>query len=421
MEPVPAAEVIGYAAGDLARMIAELLDNATAFSPPETQVVVSNTLRLDGSALIEVRDEGFGMSGAELAKAHRRVAGDVSVEVPTSRQMGLTVVGRLARRHGVTVELISERDTGGGLRAGVLVPAKLMLGDKPALAGRESSLPVRRTSKTAEPVGTRRETGAAPAAPLPRRATDGARSLRAGDSPAGSGNTGRSLPTRSSGSRAFVDSSQPGGLPRRIPPAKAGRPAPVGEDAPGKAAALSGNGDGPGNGNAPADRRAVQPPGQPPLPPRRPRPAVQGDAPSPWFASAEAETAPAGPPRQETAESRRPAGLPASELPRRPVPAAPASPGESRPDAAGDPGQIVHERPGAADAGGTTQAGLPRRVPRQGSGTERPKPRATEERPKPRGAGDEESARRNAGRTLTFLSNYQSGIRRGQPDGRDET
>ncbi|WP_211122524.1 nitrate- and nitrite sensing domain-containing protein [Streptomyces yatensis] len=424
VEPVHDAEVIGYAAGDLARMIAELLDNATAFSPPETQVVVSNTLRLDGSALIEVRDEGFGMSGAELAKAHRRVAGDVSVEVPTSRQMGLTVVGRLARRHGVTVELISERDTGGGLRAGVLVPARLMLGDKPALAGRESSLPVRRSSKSAEPVGTRRETGAAPAAPLPRRATDGARSLSAGDSSVGSGDTGRSLPTRPSGSRAFVDASQPGGLPRRIPPAKAGRPAAAGEDAPGKAAAL-GNGDGPGNGpgngNAPADRRAVPPPGQPPLPPRRSRPAAQGDAPSPWFASAEAESAPAGPPAEERAESRKPAGLPASELPRRPVPAAPAPGGESRPDAADDSGQIVHERPGAADAGGTTQAGLPRRVPRQGPGTERPKPRATEERPKPRGAGDEESARRNAGRTHSFLSNYQSGIRRGQPDGRDET
>ncbi|AEM82974.1 nitrate- and nitrite sensing domain-containing protein [Streptomyces violaceusniger] len=421
VEPVPAAEVIGYAAGDLARMIAELLDNATAFSPPETQVVVSNTLRLDGSALIEVRDEGFGMSGAELAKAHRRVAGDVSVEVPTSRQMGLTVVGHLARRHGVTVELISERDTGGGLRAGVLVPARLMLADKPALAGGQSSLPVRQTSaRTAEPVGTRRETGAAPAAPLPRRATDGARSLRAGDSPADSAATGRSLPTRSSGSRAFVDALQPGGLPRRIPPAKAGRPAPVGEDAPGKAAA-PGNGNGKGNGNAPLDRRAAQPPGQPPLPPRRSHPAAGDDAPSPWFASAEAETAPAGSPAEETAESRKPADLPASELPRRPVPAAPASPGESRPDAADDPGQIVHERPGAADAGGITQAGLPRRVPRQDPGTDRAKPRATEERPKPRGAADEETARRNAGRTHSFLSNYQSGIRRGQPDGRDET
>ncbi|MEV6127268.1 nitrate- and nitrite sensing domain-containing protein [Streptomyces violaceusniger] len=415
VEPVPAAEVIGYAAGDLARMIAELLDNATAFSPPETQVVVSNTLRLDGSALIEVRDEGFGMSGAELAKAHRRVAGDVSVEVPTSRQMGLTVVGRLARRHGVTVELISERDTGGGLRAGVLVPARLMLADKPALAGRESSLPVRRTSaRTAEPVGTRRETGAAPAAPLPRRATDGARSLGAGDSPADSGDTGRSLPTRSSGSRAFVDAPQPGGLPRRIPPAKAGRPAPVGEDAPGKAAAL-------GNGNAPADRSAVQRSGQPPLPPRRSRPAARDDVPSPWFAATEAETAPAGSPAEEPAESRKPADLPASELPRRPVPAASASPGESRPAAADDSGQIVHERPGAADAGGVTQAGLPRRVPRQDPGTDRAKPRATEERPKPRGAADEETVRRNAGRTHSFLSNYQSGIRRGQPDGRDET
>ncbi|MBU3871840.1 hypothetical protein KN815_49765, partial [Streptomyces sp. 4503] len=113
--------------------------------------------------------------------------------------------------------------------------------------------------------------------------------------------TGRTLPTRPSASRAFVDASRPGGLPRRIPPAKAGPPAPVGEGAPGKAAAL---GNGNGEGHAPADRRAVQPPGQPPLPPRRSRPAARDDAPSPWFASAAAETAPAA---EETAESRKPA------------------------------------------------------------------------------------------------------------------
>ncbi|MFD0447565.1 sensor histidine kinase [Streptomyces rhizosphaericus] len=406
VEPVPTAEVIGYAAGDLARMIAELLDNATAFSPPETQVTVSNTLQLDGSALIEVRDEGFGMSGAELAKAHRRVAGDASVEVPTSRQMGLTVVGRLARRHGVTVELISERDTGGGLRAGVLVPARLMLGDKPALAGRESSLPVRKASaRTSEPARPHRELGGAPAAPLPRRVPDAPRSLRTGDAPAASEHAGRSLPTRPGSSRAFTDPQQTGGLPRRNPvkpghpatpghPTKPGRPTPVGEGAPVDDGAPEKSGALPGDGGTPADRRTAQPPGQPMVPPQRSRPTVPDDAPSPWFASP--ETAPEGSHDEEP-------------------------PDESRPDPADEPGQIVHERPGAAEAGGVTQAGLPRRVPRQGQAADREKPRATGERSAPRATADEAAARRNAGRTHSFLSNYQSGIRRAQPDGRDET
>ncbi|WP_432047052.1 nitrate- and nitrite sensing domain-containing protein [Streptomyces asiaticus] len=412
VEPVPTAEVIGYAAGDLARMIAELLDNATAFSPPETRVTVSNTLRLDGSALIEVRDEGFGMSGAELAKAHRRVAGDASVEVPTSRQMGLTVVGRLARRHGVTVELISERDTGGGLRAGVLVPARLMLGDRPAIGGRESSLPVRKTSaRTSEPARPHRELGGAPAAPLPRRVPDAPRSLRAGDAPAASEPAGRSLPTRPGSSRAFTDPQQTGGLPRRNPvkpghpakpghPTKPGRPTPVGEGAPVGDGAPAGdgapekNGALPGDAGAPVDRRTAQPPGQSMVPPQRSRPTAPDDAPSPWFTSP--ETAPAGSHDEEP-------------------------PDESRPDPADEPGQIVHERPGAAEAGGVTQAGLPRRVPRQGQAADREKPRATGERSAPRATADEAAARRNAGRTHSFLSNYQSGIRRAQPDGRDET
>ncbi|MCQ8190459.1 sensor histidine kinase [Streptomyces rugosispiralis] len=435
VEPVPTAEVIGYAAGDLARMIAELLDNATAFSPPETRVTVSNTLRLDGSALIEVRDEGFGMSGAELAKAHRRVAGDASVEVPTSRQMGLTVVGRLARRHGVTVELISERDTGGGLRAGVLIPARLMLGDRPAIAGRESSLPVRKTSAasartSAEPARPHRELGAAPAAPLPRRVPDAPRSLHAGDAPAGSEHTGRSLPTRPGSSRAFTDPQQTGGLPRRGPakpghpagpdhPAKPGRPTPVGEGPPAGDGAPGKNGAMPGDGGPPADRRTARPPGQPAVPPQRSRPTAPDDAPSPWFATS--ETAPAGSRGEGPPDGRKPADLSASAASRRPDPAPPGPPDESRPDPAGEPGRIVHERSGAAEAGGVTQAGLPRRVPRQGQAADRDKPRDTGERPAPRAAADEATARRNAGRTHSFLSNYQSGIRRAQPDGRDET
>ncbi|WP_349345293.1 hypothetical protein [Streptomyces rapamycinicus] len=60
-------------------------------------------------------------------------------------------------------------------------------------------------------------------------------------------------------------------------------------------------------------------------------------------------------------------------------------------------------------------------MPRQGQAADRDKPRATGERPAPRATADEAAARRTAGRTHSFLSNYQSGIRRAQPDGRDET
>ncbi|MEU4894859.1 nitrate- and nitrite sensing domain-containing protein [Streptomyces sp. NPDC044780] len=448
VEPVPSVEVIGYAAGDLARMVAELLDNATAFSPPETQVVISNTLRPDGSALIEIHDEGFGMSGAELAKAHRRVAGDASVEVPTSRQMGLSVVGRLARRHGVTVELISDRATRGGLRAGVLVPAKLMLTDKPALAGRAGSLPVRQTSAQAsEPVRTRPEAGGATAAPLPRRAPDLARSIRGGDTPAVSGRGERPLPSRPGSPRAFADPQQTKGLPRRKPGGGAGRPTPFGEDAPKRI------GGRPGTGGAPVNGRAAAAPGQPLVPPQRSRPAPpeQGAAASPWFAPTASGEAPTGPRGEERPAGRTPAERqpaerqfterqpaerkpadhpPASGLPRRPVPAPPGSPQESRPGPAGDRRRADQEPSGGAQPAGRpqterpqaerpqaerTQAGLPRRVPRQSPAPDRAKPPAPDPA-KPRAAGDEAAARVDAGRTHRFLSNYQSGIRRAHPD-----
>lgn len=237
--------MIGYAARDLARMVAELLDNATAFSPPDTQVVISNTILLDGSALIDIRDQGFGMSDIELAKAHRRVAEDASVEVPTSRQMGLSVVGHLARRHGIDVELSSERGTG-GLQAGVLVPARLMVTDSPAIEGRSSSLPTRPTAaRTGGPVRTRQGGDGAAAAALPRRAHDGARPIRSGDSPADSRRPGAPEPSRRSLPGAFAELSLAQTLPRRVPATDAGakRSVPVGEDAPGAADGRSGKGD----------------------------------------------------------------------------------------------------------------------------------------------------------------------------------
>jgi signal transduction histidine kinase len=120
----PQVDVLGYASGDLVRLVAELLDNATSFSPPKTQVRIGGQVFSDGSVRIEIRDEGIGMAGAEQAEANERLTDVDTDEVPVSRQMGLFVVGRLAKRHGVTVSL--QRVHEGGLLAVVDVPADLV-------------------------------------------------------------------------------------------------------------------------------------------------------------------------------------------------------------------------------------------------------------------------------------------------------
>ena len=130
--PPPSVEVVGYAVGDLVRLVAELLDNATAFSAPETQVTIASHVFEDGSLCIAVHDEGIGMSQDELDEANDKLAGgDLAaglVDVSTSRRMGLFVVGRLAGRHGIDVRLNSGQDAR-GVRATVTVPADVIIRD----------------------------------------------------------------------------------------------------------------------------------------------------------------------------------------------------------------------------------------------------------------------------------------------------
>jgi signal transduction histidine kinase len=122
----PTATVVGYAAGDLVRLIAELLDNATAFSRPDTQVTVDSHRDVNGDIVIQVVDQGIGMGETELAEANNRVSAGAAVEVPVSRQMGLFVVGRLASRHSFRVGFEPRRG-GDGLVAVVTVPAELVV------------------------------------------------------------------------------------------------------------------------------------------------------------------------------------------------------------------------------------------------------------------------------------------------------
>jgi signal transduction histidine kinase len=126
VQPVPDAKVIGYAASDLVRLLAELLDNAANFSPPQTNVTVSGYRRGDGSLGIDIIDRGIGMAQDELAAANERLTTDGEAELSTSRRMGLFVAGRLAARHGIEVELHPGPDDT-GVRASVTLRAELLL------------------------------------------------------------------------------------------------------------------------------------------------------------------------------------------------------------------------------------------------------------------------------------------------------
>ncbi|MDX8145889.1 nitrate- and nitrite sensing domain-containing protein [Lentzea sp. BCCO 10_0061] len=120
----PNAEVVGYVASDLVRLLAELLDNATAFSPPHTQVSISASIEAGDIVQIDVVDHGIGIDPEALAGVNERLeAAGEGVDIQVFREMGLFVVGRLAARHQIVVRLDAKQ--GQGTRAIVLVPAEL--------------------------------------------------------------------------------------------------------------------------------------------------------------------------------------------------------------------------------------------------------------------------------------------------------
>lgn len=115
--------------GDLTLMLAELLENAVAFSPSHTPVEVAvrpgTDVTEDGGALIEVIDHGLGMSAERLAEENARLVRRERLDLVPTRVLGLFAVGSLARRWGVRVSL--SRTPGGGVTATVWIPASLLL------------------------------------------------------------------------------------------------------------------------------------------------------------------------------------------------------------------------------------------------------------------------------------------------------
>ncbi|WP_175410363.1 nitrate- and nitrite sensing domain-containing protein [Streptomyces sp. TRM64462] len=102
---VPEADIHGQAVTDLVHLLAELLENATTFSSPQTKVRVTATRLPDGRVMIEIHDKGIGLTAEDFADINHKLANPPTVDVAVSQRMGLFVVGRLADRHGIRVQL----------------------------------------------------------------------------------------------------------------------------------------------------------------------------------------------------------------------------------------------------------------------------------------------------------------------------
>ncbi|MFF5147405.1 nitrate- and nitrite sensing domain-containing protein [Streptomyces sp. NPDC013157] len=125
----PHAHVAGFAADDLSHLLAELMENATASSPPDVPVEISGWLLESGEVMLSVQDEGIGMTADRMVRLNGRLA-EFDPESPYDQEgedglgLGLYVVARLAHRHGVRVQLREQKQ--GGVAAVVVLPQPLL-------------------------------------------------------------------------------------------------------------------------------------------------------------------------------------------------------------------------------------------------------------------------------------------------------
>ncbi|WP_371548718.1 nitrate- and nitrite sensing domain-containing protein [Streptomyces sp. NBC_00554] len=124
---VPRVSVAGGSVADVIHLLAELVENAAAFSPPSTKVQLK-AARLRDGVLVEVEDSGFGMNEEAMAEANRKIQAQ-RVDLLDAKQIGLFVVNRLAERQGLRIEL--RQTPSGGVTAAVFIPEPLLRDDMP--------------------------------------------------------------------------------------------------------------------------------------------------------------------------------------------------------------------------------------------------------------------------------------------------
>jgi signal transduction histidine kinase len=130
--PMPNSPLlVGAAVTDVIHLIAELVENAAVFSPPDTTVHIRSMTAANGFAL-EVEDRGLGLNQATLDELNARLADPPEFDLADSDRLGLFVVSRLAVRHSIKISL--RRSPYDGTTAIVLLPSALLaLSDAPAV------------------------------------------------------------------------------------------------------------------------------------------------------------------------------------------------------------------------------------------------------------------------------------------------
>ncbi|MEZ3180218.1 nitrate- and nitrite sensing domain-containing protein [Streptomyces pimonensis] len=282
---VPSNEVAGRVVNDLVHLLAELLENATSFSSPQTKVKVTGHALPDGRALIEIHDTGIGLSPEDLAAINERLAAPPTVDVSVSRRMGLFVVGRLSQRHGIRIQL--RPSDSGGTTALVMLPVDVAQGGKKPQGkpGQPGGGGPAAAQAAAGAAAARRAAGAGQAAggALGAGAPGGGR-LGAGQGPrtALPGRDGAGRPDGAQGPQGQPGNSTPSLFDRGAPgAAPQGRPAPAGfgGQAPGAPQGMQAGGPGGqqeqdafggGRGQVPPQRGGGKPERgrRPQLPPR---------------------------------------------------------------------------------------------------------------------------------------------------------
>jgi signal transduction histidine kinase len=186
----PHAQVSGFAADDVSHLVAELLDNATSFSAPDSEVTLSAWMLENGEVMLSVQDDGIGVAGDRLTELNTRLRDPAAQDAPGADGFaeeeglgnGLYVVARLAARHALRVQLREQKQ--GGIAAVVVLP-RAVLPDRPvpgaagpaAAAGSGQSLPgsVAEANSNTLPVRRKPAEPARPAEPpRPAATPDGA-------------------------------------------------------------------------------------------------------------------------------------------------------------------------------------------------------------------------------------------------------
>jgi len=230
--------VAGAAVSDVVHLLAELIENATIFSPKETPVQMTAQEVSSGGVLIEVMDSGVGIPGEVLAGINERLDTPPVVDVSVSRHMGLFAAGRLAERHGIRIRLRARSPQ--GIVAMVWLPGTIIIegGDIPFRrrhpALRQIGILGRRAASAGQRFSLTDQAAVPPPVPTAERSVGVASTKWFSDpqAPAGMGARGQlpGLAGQPGGGAFFPAAAQVaaatvrgnpmgGGLPRRVPQA----------------------------------------------------------------------------------------------------------------------------------------------------------------------------------------------------------